>query len=415
VVCDQDCHFIREGGTGSGSDWDDALPELPAALTRGHVYFFAAGAYPGRSFDDAASGGDTIRVLRATAADHGTDAGWQEAYGTGEATFGPLTIESPDFEIDGRGLTRVIGEFEGDVMSIDANGVTVRGLDIDGAFAMTGGQHSAGACSVMNVHGDNVVIQGNLIHDAADDGVAIGDSTGVQFIGNHVFSLHGCGTDGGCGPCYNGHSDGLEIYNLKDSQFLGNFAYDIASTSTFFFGNWADELGNGPSEYCENILIANNILYNPDTGFVIYVEDVVGVQLFNNTIWGQKQGAYGGLAVGVNVDGLDLVNNIVLSINFNHLGSSFDPAQHHGDYNFFGSSLGQWQDGPNDVVGADPGFTGIPDQDGDKVDNPTPDMFAPASGSPVIDQGTGAGTFAIPPNDFFGKARDSTPNIGAIE
>ena len=51
-------------------------------------------------------------------------------------------------------------------------------------------------------------------------------------------------------------------------------------------GNWADTLGNGAADYCENILIANNVLYNPETGFVLYIEDARGVRLLHNTIWG---------------------------------------------------------------------------------------------------------------------------------
>ncbi len=262
VTCNDDCHFVRAGATGSGTDWDDAFGELPDSLVRGHVYFVAQGSYASYTFDDPASGGDTIRIVRATSADHGTDTGWQVTYADGEASFGPLSIQTPDYDIDGRGATHVIGDFQGDVVSIDASRVAVRGLDVDGAFALTGGSHTDGACTGMSVHGDDVYVEGNRIHDAADDGVSITNSTGVHFNGNRVYALHGCGTDGGCGPCYNGHSDGLEIYDLADSEFVGNMAYDIASTSTFFFGNWADELGDGPNEYCKNILVANNLLYN---------------------------------------------------------------------------------------------------------------------------------------------------------
>ena len=119
-----------------------------------------------------------------------------------------------------------------------------------------------------------------------------------------------------------------------------------------------------------------------------WLDDAVGVQVFDNVFWGQKQGAYGGLSIGQNVKGLDLVNNVVLSVNYTHIGGSYDPAEHHGDYNFFGTSLGQWQDGAHDKVGADPGFTAIPDQSGAKVNDPTPDMFVPKAGSPLIDSGT---------------------------
>ncbi len=130
---------------------------------------------------------------------------------------------------------------------------------------------------------------------------------------------------------------------------------------------------------------------------------------------GSEAGSVRRAVDGQNVKGLDIVNNVILSINYTHIGGSYDAAEHHGDYNFFGTSLGQWQDGPNDQVGADPGFSGIPDQNGSKVDDPAPEAFAPKSGSPLIDSGTGAASYAIPATDFFGKPRDSTPNIGAIE
>jgi len=269
----------------------------------------------------------------------------------------------------------------------------------------------------MEISGNDVVVRGNRVHDIADDGVVVGGNERLLFEGNEIDSLYGCGTDGDCGPCDNGHSDGLEIYAVHDSQFVGNFAHDIASTSTFFFGNWADELGDGPADYCENILLANNVLYNPDTGFVAYLEDVRGVTLVGNTIWGAHQGRYGGLAIGVNVSGLDIYDNVILSINYEHLGSTFNPAEHHGDYNLFGISLGQWTDSEHDLVALDPGFSGIPDADGAKVSSPMPADFTPTAESPL----RGAGTLDtywpswLGPRDFFGTVRASPPTIGAIE
>ncbi len=416
--CNGDCHFVRSGATGSGdgSDWDNAYPDLPSTLTRGHTYLVAAGDYAGTSFDDAAAGGTAISIVRATIADHGTDTGWNDSFASGEAKFGPLEFKTADWDFDGRNATRVIGDFQSTVVDIGGDRVTFANVDVDGAFAMTGGKHTAGACTGMNATGNDVTVAGCKIHDAADDGVSVSGASNALFQGNWVYSLHGCGTDGGCGPCYNGHSDGFEIFAVKDSQFIGNFSYDVASTSTFFFGNWADELGNGPSDYCQNILLANNILYSYDTGFVAYIEDANGVQVMNNVMWGQKQGAYGGLSLGTNVKGLDIVNNVILSINYTHIGGSYDAAEHHGDYNFFGTSLGQWTDGAHDQVGGDPGFSQIPGQSGAKVANPTPEMFKPKSGSPLLDSGTpSTGSWTIPATDFFGKARDNTPNIGAIE
>ncbi|HET6585593.1 MAG TPA: right-handed parallel beta-helix repeat-containing protein [Nannocystaceae bacterium] len=414
--CDGDCTYVRAGASGSGADWADALAELPETLERGRVYFVAAGSYAGATIDDPAAGTATIRVLRATADDHGTDDGWEPAFGEGLAELGPIVLAAPFVELDGRGALRIVGTFESTVVEIQASDVTLRGCDLDGNFTMSKGQQTDGACTGLNVAGDGVVVANNLIHGIADDGVSITGSSGVSFRGNTVHALHGCGTDGGCGPCYNGHSDGLEIYDLVDSEIVGNVIYDVASTAALFFGNWADELGGGPDEYCENILLANNIFYSPQTGFVAYLEDVRGVQVYSNVMWGFRDGAYGGLAIGTNVTGLDLYDNAIVSINYDHLGSTHDAAEHRGDYNLFAASLGQWQDGPHDVVAIDAGFTGIPDADGAAVADPTPQDFVPIAGSPLVDAGwAGDADIAIPDEDFFGEPRGDPPNIGAIE
>ncbi len=415
--CDGNCYYVRADATGAndGSSWDDAYTELPQTLVRGHVYFVAAGDYPGYTFDDAESGALRIQVLRAMVYDHGDGAGWQAEYEAGEAVFGELEFETGAYDFDGRSALRAVGSLRGTVVRIDGNGVNFRGVDVDGAFAESGGQHSAGACTGMNVSGDDVVVFRTRVHDAADDGVVVGGNTNFTFEANEIDSLHGCGTDGGCGLCDNGHSDGLEIYAVTNSRFVGNYAHDIASTSTFFFGNWADELGDGPNDYCENILIANNVLYNPETGFVIYLEDVRGVSLFHNTIWGQHQGAYGGLAVGVNVTGLVMVNNAILSVNYAHLMSTFDPAEHRGDYNLFGKSVGQWEEAAHDIVDNDPVFLGIGDGDAPKKDGAIAADFVPLAASPLKGAGTSDTAYALPATDFAGAVRGSPPTIGAFE
>ena len=402
-------------GANDGSSWSDAFSELPETLVRGHVYFVAAGDYPGYTFDDPEAGAMRIRVLRATTGDHGDGAGWQDAYAAGEAVFGELAFETGTYDFDGRSALRAVGSFEGTVVQIDGDSVSFRGVDVDGAFAMSAGLHSTGACTGMEVSGNDVVVAESRVHDAADDGVVVGGSTNFTFEGNEIDSLHGCGTDGGCGMCENGHSDGLEIYAVKNSRFVGNYAHDIASTSPFFFGNWADTLGDGPADYCENILIANNVLYNPETGFVIYLEDVRGVSLFHNTIWGQHQGAYGGLAVGVDVTGLVMVNNVLLSVNYAHLMSTFDPAEHRGDYNLFGKSVGQWEEAAHDLVENDPGFVGIGDGDADKKEGAVPADFVPEAASPLKGAGTSDAMVELPATDFAGVVRGSPPTIGAFE
>jgi hypothetical protein len=421
VVCDATCHFVRAGATGSGdgSDWTNAWTELPTTLERGHRYYIADGSYPGYVFDDAVSGTDLITIRKATADDHGIDTGWDAGFGSGQAQLGPLEFSDPYYVLDGvvpAGF-EIVGDFQGDVVSIGADSVTLRNADLNGNFAQDGGgQHVQGACTGLSVGGSNVTVEATEIHDVADDGVSVSGATGVVFRGNVIHALHACGTDGGCGPCYNGHSDGFEIYNVKQSTFDANLVYDVNSTSTFFFGNWADSLGGGPSEYCEDILLTNNLLYAPEVGLVAYIQDVVGVRVYHNVFWGLRQGGYGGLSIGLHVTDLWLYDNIILSINLNHVGATFDPAQHHGDYNLMGVSLGQWTDGAHDIVAADPGFVGISGVDGPAVTDPTPADFALTAASPGLGLAyTGSAVTGLPTTDFFGAARGATPDLGAIE
>ena len=81
---------VRAGaaGNGSGEDWTNAYPSLPATLVRGNTYYIADGTYPSYNFDDPASGTIPIEIKKATGADHGTNLGWQTSYGDAQAIFG---------------------------------------------------------------------------------------------------------------------------------------------------------------------------------------------------------------------------------------------------------------------------------------------------------------------------------------
>lgn len=416
--CDATCHFVREGATGTadGTSWADAWTELPPSLERGHRYYVADGTYPSYRFDDAAAGQELIRVIKATDRRHGSDAGYESGYGDGVATFGTLEVSAPYVEIDGTaGLGfRAVGDFQGSVVGIGGDHVTLSHVEVDGAFGTdSGGTHDAGACTGVDIGGSFVRIDSSEIHDVADDGVSASGIEELDFVGNTVHALHACGTDGGCGPCYNGHSDGIELYDVVRSRFVENFVHDVRSTSTVFFGNWADSLGNGPSEYCEDLVFANNLFYAPEVGLVFYVQDVRGVELVHNVFWGLRQGSYGGLSIGPNTTGLRLYNNIILSINTAHTGGAYDAAEDDSDYNLFGASTGQWTEGAHSIVAADPGFSGISGANGPAVANPTPDDFRISSTSPAVNAGTADSSF--PTTDFFGDARDAMPDMGAIE
>jgi hypothetical protein len=408
------CAYVRADAPagGDGASWATAWQALPDALDRGTQYFVAAGQYPGYVFDDAASGSTPITVVAATTADHGADAGWDDAY-AGTADLGPVVVATPYHVLDGRGgRLHVVGEFQGTALVISADDNIVRSLDVDGDFQADGaGQHVGGACTAMDISADNVTVAFSNIHDAADDGVMMSGTDGLVFEGNVVHRLHGCGTDGGCGPCFNGHSDGLEMFDVTTSVVRRNLIYDINSTATVFFGNWGTT-----DEYNEDLTIENNLFYAPEVGLVVYLHYARRIRFLHNVVWGAHQGSYGGLSVGPEVTDLDLYNNILLDINLAHTGGVYDPAQHRGDHNIIGVDNGQWPMQPADILAPDPGFAGIPDVDGASVIDPTPELFALLPGSPAIDAGvTTVNGVTLPTTDFFGNQRDSMPDLGAIE
>lgn len=98
-----DC-YIRAGGTGTAScpaDWSVARDDLPATLTRGNTYYVADGNYGNYTFNDAASGSTLITIKKAIVADHGTETGWLDTYGDGQAVFSVLLFDQPYYTFDG--------------------------------------------------------------------------------------------------------------------------------------------------------------------------------------------------------------------------------------------------------------------------------------------------------------------------
>ena len=97
--------YVRPGAPGSnnGTDWTNAYTSLPAALVRGDTYYVASGSYPAYTFADPLSGTLTITVKKATAADHGTETGWQAAFGAGQATFNSvIRFQTGYYLLDGQ-------------------------------------------------------------------------------------------------------------------------------------------------------------------------------------------------------------------------------------------------------------------------------------------------------------------------
>jgi hypothetical protein len=108
-------NYVRAGataGTKGGTNWANAFTNIPISLTRGDTYYVAEGnygyvgyggySYGAYEFND--SGTSIITLRKATAADHGTESGWDNAYGDSQAVFiGGITFWKAYYAIDGNG------------------------------------------------------------------------------------------------------------------------------------------------------------------------------------------------------------------------------------------------------------------------------------------------------------------------
>jgi len=105
----QSIYYVRAGATGSnnGSDWNNAYSSLPSSLQRGATYYVADGSYGGYTFNTPASGSTPVTIKKAipTPTGHGTETGWQTAYGDGQAVFGSIDIKTPYLIVDGQART----------------------------------------------------------------------------------------------------------------------------------------------------------------------------------------------------------------------------------------------------------------------------------------------------------------------
>ncbi len=408
-------YYIIEGGRGSqnGSDWTNADNELPAVLQRNYTYYIADGSYhsSGYTFNDAAVGTQEIIIKKATETEHGTNVGWQIGDGDGQAVFGPLIFTTNYYVFDGQyeyGF-RVVGSYMGYIVNIPSDYVIIRNTDLDGNFQTdAGGQQNDGVCNGVQIDGSYVTIENNDIYNIADDGMGVYGNN-IRIIGNRIHNLHSCGCEncggwpgnGECGPCYNGHSDIIEIFTSTDGEIRNNLVYSGGQgvNAALFFG------GIG---FSNNFTVSNNIFYAPEALFIGVMQNIDDLKMYNNVFW---QGYYGGIAMGLGVTDFNIYNNIIHSINYYHFRNvvpppqgdpnhAWNPAEHHADYNFianpetFGYSMPL---GSNSIdgtgYGADVGFVNIPAIGGPANTVPVPEDFMLLGSSPAIDAGTEIGVY----------------------
>ncbi len=172
--------YVRFGarGKGNGSDWANAYPALPETLVRGNTYYIADGTYSGVIFHAPESGQTLITVKKATALDHGTNTGWYNAYGDGEARFtDTLAFASGYWLLDGQtgggdgswttgfGFHVVRGAGSPVIYKApNANFITLKHMNIEGDYGDGDGTGNAndGICLAQ---GNNITVSYCYIHD----------------------------------------------------------------------------------------------------------------------------------------------------------------------------------------------------------------------------------------------------------
>ena len=317
----------------------------------------------------------------------------------GNQTYGRLSLTSCN-NITIRGCT--FSAATNAVVNIAANcsRITIDSCDIDGRSA---------ACTGIDMGGSYITIRRCRIHDIADDGIqcaAGGDHW--YFYDNEICHLLGCGTDGGCGPCYNGHSDGFEMGGVDSVELKRNLVYDVRSTSALFMNNWSG------GATIHNLLLENNIFYTPECGVVIYVFYIDGLRMYNNTFWKSN---WLGVAVGPSATRIEAYNNIAQNIDYDFMKGTYNSTDHKYGYNLVGSTGLGLPLQAHDVSNADPRFRRIPIAS----DNTQAHVYRAVTaadfeilfGSPAIDKGMSSGP--VPATDFYGRPRTAPYDIGAIE
>lgn len=94
--------YIRDGASGTGTSWANALDDLPSTLVRGYTYYIADGSYGDWFLGTAVSGETYITIKKATQSSHGSDSTtWSNTYGDGQATINSVKIYSSYWKFDG--------------------------------------------------------------------------------------------------------------------------------------------------------------------------------------------------------------------------------------------------------------------------------------------------------------------------
>jgi hypothetical protein len=454
--------YVRDGaaGTGTGADWTNACEELSLCEakvdreTYDNVYIYVAdGNYAGTiTFNSVENGSRMVYIWKATVGSHGTETGWDNAYGDGQAVitagagvtyYTAIKFQTGYYELNGKaGSGSDYGSYGFKIISPgDTKKETLVGLPAVGDSSRQIDHINIKYAAIICSGVGSVVLERIGIYSAAAAGYESEDIliSHCYFSGGHV-----------------------NIYPFRAKRWT--------IENSYFADNWSSGTTHGEQiapKNADDLIIRNNIFKNTTLYVIGSHCSVSGVrcnfryQIYNNIIDGMAEGkvlnsAFGNATTSYHNTNIqwEVHHNTVLNVDFtNTMAQGFvftgvmdDPeTDHHHVYNnlFYNctnprlnhtgsNTAGQVVHDNNAFIACTAGSGGeVPNEDHDQTDATATNPFTNSAGgvytinttwdaaqvsaekASLIGKGktdlVGYGT------DAAGNSRDATPDIGAFE
>jgi len=345
--------YVRDGATGTTcSDWaaGNACDQISTAValidraTYDDVYIYVAdGSYGAISITSPTDGTDRIYIKKATASAHGSETGWDNAYGDGQATIQAAAgtsgteiksvyIGTSYVTIDGVAGTGETGSSYGFVVKLGADFGA-----LDGHYYVA---LALGGTDLTDIWATNVTIQYIFFDGPSElvtcltlpkasggctnDGVLVDTMYANNFEASHIYS--------------EGFTNNINIRRTQDIKVHHSYFGNNTTSAT---GNHGQNMN---LELLQNVQIYNNFFRDSQT-FVIAVHNNLppktptsGLEIWNNIVVGSSPNVaifLGGMASSVDVFwGAKIHHNTIISSDltgrgFVYLYGLTDPATNH--------------------------------------------------------------------------------------
>ncbi len=341
--------YIRENALGlnNGSDWTNAFPTIPDSLQRNAMYYIADGSYGEYDFDDPEDGNKYIIIKKATIEKHGTDTGWIDSYGDGQAEFRKTIRFSTDYWVwDGaQGTEKEVGSYgfliepgpgtENDthsrILSMqERTNIFIKYTE----FWNWGEANASNQTAIYCLNGRNIAIQNNFMYDHVAT-ILIGNCD-LLLIENNYFYNNWSGSD----------FHGEHISTREDTRVVCRF--NIFEEST---GSGIIHVVTGESS---GWLIYGNIFVNGNTGRPSVSAGgshaFSNIYVFNNTFVNVVHAGFH----GSNGSNNDVFNNLYYNCELAYIATALH------SYNWYYNCGDNWEEGEeNAQVGTGDPFIDI--------------------------------------------------------